>query len=60
MFDSDPKGRGFTLDLVNPRIDKALKGKLKGLNSYRSNRKDRILYEIYLRFRELGTASTHF
>ena len=60
MFYSDPKGRGFTLDMANPCIDKALKGKLKGLNYYRLNRKDRILSEIYLRFRELGTASTHF
>lgn len=32
---------------VNPHSGKALKGKLKGLNSYRLNRKDRILYEIY-------------
>jgi toxin YoeB len=32
---------------VNPYLGKALKGKLKGLNSYRLNRKDRILYEIY-------------
>lgn len=32
---------------TNPYIGKALKGKLKGLNSYRLNRKDRILYEIY-------------
>ena len=32
---------------INPYSGKALKGKLKGLNSYRLNRKDRILYEIY-------------
>jgi addiction module RelE/StbE family toxin len=32
---------------INPYIGKALKGKLKGLNSYRLNRKDRILYKIY-------------
>lgn len=32
---------------VNPYIGKTLKGKLKGLYSYRLNRKDRILYEIY-------------
>lgn len=32
---------------VNPHSGKALKGKLKGLNSYRLNRKDRILDEIY-------------
>ncbi len=32
---------------VNPYRGKALKGKLKGLNSYRLNRQDRILYEIY-------------
>ncbi len=32
---------------VNPHHGKALKGKLKGLNSYRLNRQDRILYEIY-------------
>ena len=32
---------------VNPYSGKSLKGKLKGLNSYRLNRKDRILYEIY-------------
>lgn len=32
---------------VNPHSGKALKGKLEGLNSYRLNRKDRILYEIY-------------
>jgi mRNA-degrading endonuclease RelE of RelBE toxin-antitoxin system len=32
---------------INPHSGKALKGKLKGLNSYRLNRKDRILYEIY-------------
>ena len=32
---------------VNPYLGKSLKGKLKGLNSYRLNRKDRILYEIY-------------
>jgi Txe/YoeB family toxin of toxin-antitoxin system len=32
---------------VNPHRGKALKGKLKGLNSYRLNRQDRVLYEIY-------------
>ncbi|MBW4535816.1 MAG: type II toxin-antitoxin system YoeB family toxin [Pleurocapsa minor HA4230-MV1] len=32
---------------VNPHCGKALKGKLKGLNSYRLNRQDRVLYEIY-------------
>ena len=32
---------------INPYVGKSLKGKLKGLNSYRLNRKDRILYEIY-------------
>lgn len=32
---------------VNPYFGKALKGKLKGLNSYRLNRQDRVLYEIY-------------
>ena len=32
---------------VNPYCGKALKGKLKGLYSYRLNRKDRILYEIF-------------
>ena len=32
---------------VNPYLGKSLKGKLKGLNSYRLNRKDRVLYEIY-------------
>jgi toxin YoeB len=32
---------------VNPYSGKALKGKLKGLSSYRLSRKDRILYEIY-------------
>lgn len=32
---------------VNPYRGKSLKGKLKGLNSYRLNLKDRILYEIY-------------
>ena len=32
---------------VNPYRGKALKGKLKGLRSYRLNRQDRILYEIY-------------
>jgi toxin YoeB len=32
---------------VNPHRGKALKGKLKGLNSCRLNRQDRILYEIY-------------
>lgn len=32
---------------VNPYVGKDLKGKLKGLNSYRLNRKDRILYQIY-------------
>ena len=32
---------------VNPYRGKALKGKLKGLHSYRLNRKDRVLYEIY-------------
>ena len=32
---------------INPCLGKSLKGKLQGLNSYRLNRKDRILYEIY-------------
>ena len=32
---------------TNPYFGKFLKGKLKGLHSYRLNRKDRILYEIY-------------
>lgn len=32
---------------INPYSGKSLKGKLKGLHSYRLNRKDRILYEIY-------------
>lgn len=32
---------------VNPYRGKTLKGKLTGLNSYRLNRNDRILYEIY-------------
>ncbi|MDJ0691202.1 MAG: type II toxin-antitoxin system mRNA interferase toxin, RelE/StbE family [Xenococcaceae cyanobacterium MO_188.B32] len=32
---------------VTPHQGKPLKGKLKGLYSYRLNRKDRILYEIY-------------
>ena len=32
---------------INPYSGKALKGKLKDLYSYRLNRKDRILYEIY-------------
>ena len=32
---------------VNPYRGKALKGKLKGLHSYRLNHKDRVLYEIY-------------
>ncbi len=33
--------------VINPYLGKSLKGKLKGLNSYRLNRQDRILYEIY-------------
>ncbi|PSB01014.1 type II toxin-antitoxin system mRNA interferase toxin, RelE/StbE family [Merismopedia glauca CCAP 1448/3] len=32
---------------VNPYAGKQLKGQLKGLYSYRLNRKDRIVYEIY-------------
>jgi len=32
---------------INPYIGKALKGDLSGLHSYRLNRKDRIVYEIY-------------
>jgi Txe/YoeB family toxin of Txe-Axe toxin-antitoxin module len=32
---------------ISPYSGKTLKGKLKGLHSYRLNRKDRILYEIY-------------
>ncbi len=32
---------------VNPYIGKPLKGDLKGLYSYRLNRKDRLVYEIY-------------
>jgi len=31
----------------NPYIGKPLKGDLKGLYSYRLNRKDRLVYEIY-------------
>lgn len=31
---------------VNPYVGKSLKGQLKGLYSYRLNRKDRIVYEI--------------
>jgi Txe/YoeB family toxin of toxin-antitoxin system len=37
----------------NPYQGKALKGKLKGLYSYRLNRKDRIVYEIYEQEREI-------
>jgi len=32
---------------INPYIGKPLKGDLKGLYSYRLNRKDRLVYEIY-------------
>jgi Txe/YoeB family toxin of toxin-antitoxin system len=32
---------------MNPYIGKSLKGDLKGLYSYRLNRKDRLVYEIY-------------
>jgi Txe/YoeB family toxin of toxin-antitoxin system len=32
---------------INPYIGKSLKGDLEGLYSYRLNRKDRLLYEIY-------------
>ncbi|MDJ0560579.1 MAG: type II toxin-antitoxin system YoeB family toxin [Dolichospermum sp.] len=32
---------------MNPYIGKSLKGDLEGLYSYRLNRKDRLLYEIY-------------
>jgi toxin YoeB len=32
---------------INPYSDKALKGDLKGFYSYRLNRKDRVVYEIY-------------
>ena len=32
---------------IDPYLGKSLKGKLKGLKSYRLNLKDRILYEIY-------------
>jgi addiction module RelE/StbE family toxin len=32
---------------VNPFVGKPLKGKLKGLYSYRLSYRDRILYEIY-------------
>ncbi len=47
---------------VNPHSGKALKGKLKGLNSYRLNRKDRILYEIYEKDRTvlIIRAKTHY
>lgn len=33
--------------LENPYIGKSLKGKLKGLYSYRLSYKDRLVYEIY-------------
>lgn len=32
---------------INPYVGKALKGDLKGLYSYRLNRTDRIVYEIF-------------
>jgi len=32
---------------VDPYLGKALKGDLSGLRSYRLNRKDRLVYEIY-------------
>jgi Txe/YoeB family toxin of toxin-antitoxin system len=32
---------------VNPYVGKSLKGELSGLRSYRLNRKDRLVYEIY-------------
>jgi toxin YoeB len=34
---------------INPYAGKALKGDLKGLYSYRLNRTDRIVYEIFLK-----------
>lgn len=36
-----------TIILPNPYIGKSLKGDLSGLYSYRLNRKDRLVYEIY-------------
>ena len=47
---------------TNPFRGKALKGKLKGLYSFRLNRKDRILYEIYDRDKTvlIIRARTHY
>jgi Txe/YoeB family toxin of toxin-antitoxin system len=43
------KLREILINLIasNPHIGKPLKGDLKGLYSYRLNRKDRLVYEIY-------------
>jgi Txe/YoeB family toxin of Txe-Axe toxin-antitoxin module len=45
----NPSSRNFntTAIAINPYIGKSLKGDLNGLYSYRLNRKDRLVYEIY-------------
>jgi toxin YoeB len=47
---------------VNPYLGKVLKGDLNGFYSYRLNRKDRIVYEIYEEDKVvlIARAKTHY
>jgi toxin YoeB len=47
---------------INPYVGKALKGDLKGLYSYRLNRTDRIVYEIFSKDQSvlIVRARTHY